>query len=435
MSNFNFAQTTTATPAQPTFQFDKPSDNLPVPVEPKGEVSEGLQAIVANPVQRQGLVCKDFIDGDMLVQAESEARQLLPQMLNDSTVFINYGVAELNELNRLVDRVLKEVEPIRIPEAQAAMQDLKRNIRAAQGKFDLSNPKTQERLQKAAAVAGKPRKWFNRAGDIWSEFRAQTEDLVKQIEKLEADLTGRAVQLARNAEFCVELYNENDREITKLFYVIGVMELILENAQQQASQIPVGNPNDLGNPNSELRGKYADLIRQMEVKIGEYKGRLFVAWASAPQLRMMRAMDVDMAMKMHMLVQSALPTTKMVLVQWRMLLQAEENKNVMEASQDFANTMVQGYFQTAGVVMPQIAQSIQRQTLTSETVNVVVDSLAQMVDGIGQAYAEGQQKRLEVDRNMIEAQRQLSNIKGKVDDAVIDGIISNASRPLALTQR
>ena len=244
------------------------------------------------------------------------------------------------------------------------------------------------------------------------------------------------VQLARNAAFCVELYNENDNEISKLFYVIGVMELILEEAKREASQIPQGVPGDMSDPNAEKRGEYADLIRQMEVKIGEYKSRLFVAWASAPQLRMMRAMDVDMAMKMHMLVQSALPTTKLVLVQWRMLLQAAENAKVGEAVQDFSNDMIQGYFEAAATQMPMIAQSVQRQTITPETISSVVDSLTQMIDGIGQAYVEGQQKRQLMDQTMISAQAQLGNLRGRVDDTVINGIVGNATSPqLALTQR
>jgi uncharacterized protein YaaN involved in tellurite resistance len=422
-------QPTTATAEPPTggFVFPKPTENLPVPAEPAGVASVGLQGVVADPAQRTALMCYQTFNSDILAKAKGEAAQLLPSMRDDSAAFINYGVDAMAALNQLVDKVLKEVEPVRIPEAQQGMQDLKRKMRAAQGKYDLSDPKTQERLKKAAELAGKPRKWFNKAGDVWAEFKASTEDIIKQIDGLEADLSGRAIQLARNAEFCVQLYNQNEAEIQNLIYVIGVMELVLELAQAQAQRIPDDEPNDVSKKNSELKGKYADMIRALDVKIGEYKSRMFVAWASAPQLRMMRQMDVDMAMKMHTLVQSALPTTKLVLVQWRMMLQGEENAKISEGVQDFTNDMVAGYFKTASQVMPQIAQSVQRQTITPETVNSVVDSLCTMVDGINDAYVNGQRNRQVMDETMIKAQKELTNLKDKVDDAVINDIVGAAS--------
>lgn len=423
-TGFTFPEPAQASAAQ--FSFPEPTEQLPVPAEPQGVVSTGLAAY-ADPTKRTELMCYQTFNSGMLAQAKKEAAELMPTMRDDSAAFIDYGVKAMADLNQLVDRVLKEVQPIRIPEAQQGMQELKRKMRAAQGKYDLSDPKTQERLQKAATLAGKPRKWLHRAGDVWSEFKASTEDIIRQIDSLEADLSGRAIQLARNAEFCVQLYNQNEVEIQNLVYVIGVMELVLELAQQQAQKVPDDDPNDVSKKNSELKGKYADLIRALDVKIGEYKSRMFVAWASAPQLRMMRQMDVDMAMKMHTLVQSALPTTKLVLVQWRMMLQGEENAKISEGVQDFTNDMVTSYFKSAAQVMPQIAQSVQRQTITPETVNSVVESLCTMVDGINDAYVNGQRNRQVMDQTMIQAQKQLTNLKDKADDAVINNIIGTAA--------
>jgi uncharacterized protein YaaN involved in tellurite resistance len=412
----------------PGFKFPAPTQVLDVPVVPQGEVSNGLATIaVAEPAQRTALMCSQTLPPDRLQQAQGEAAQLLPRMLDESSVFISYGVDAMAQLNQLVDTILKKVEPVRIPEAQAGMQELKGKMRAAQGKYDLSNPETKARIAKAIEMAGKPRKFWQKATDVWDAFKTEMQDIIDQIDKLEADLTGRAVQLARNAEFCVQLYDQNEVEIQNLIYVIGVMELILEQAQREAQLIPDDVPGDVSKKNSERKGKYADLIRAMDVKIGEYKSRLFVAWASAPQLRMMRQMDVDMAMKMHTLVQSALPTTKLVIVQWRMMLQGQENAKVGEAVQDFTNDMVTSYFESAAQVMPEIAASIQRQTITPETVNVVVNSLVEMVDGINNAYVEGQQKRQLMDQTMMQAQTQLKAVEGRVDDAVINNIIGKAN--------
>jgi uncharacterized protein YaaN involved in tellurite resistance len=431
-SGFVFPTTTktaTANPSVPTFSFPTPTENLPVPAAPVGEVTQGLAGLAEAPAeQREALPYYQTLPADKLAQAHADANEVLPQMLVDSTALINYGLGAMAKLNAVVDDCLTKVEPTRIPEAQAAMKDLTMSMRAARGKYDVTDPKAREWVQKAIAMSDKPRKLFHKAGDFWAAFQSDVQDIITQIDRVGKELNGKAIKLAYNAEFCNQLYKANEEEVQNLIYVIGVMELALELAKEQALVIPKPDPSNPGDPNAGKRSKYANLITQLEVKIGEFKSRLFVAWASGPMLDAMQAQNVNMAMKLHTLTQTALPTSKNIILQWRIMLQGLEAAKEGAAIQEFTRQNVEQFAKAAAVGMPEIMRSIQAQTATPEMVNIVVDSLTQMVDGIQQAVEEGRHNREVMDQSMRTAQVQLSNVKGKVDDAIINGVIGTAQQ-------
>jgi hypothetical protein len=110
------------------------------------------------------------------------------------------------------------------------------------------------------------------------------------------------------------------------------------------------------------------------------------------------------------------------------MLQGLEAAKEGAAIQEFTRQNVEQFAKAAAVGMPEIMRSIQAQTATPEMVNIVVDSLTQMVDGIQQAVEEGRHNREVMDQSMRTAQVQLSNVKGKVDDAIINGVIGTAQQ-------
>src|SRR5690606_11014875 len=142
------------------------------------------------------------------------------------------------------------------------------------------------------------KKLFRRGRNYIQELMADVKSVDSQLDDVARDLATRKQELLRNIGFLDQLYEENEAAVFNLIYVIAVMELIVEIAKEQAAAIPQDAPNS-GNANAELKQRYADLILQMNVKIGEYKGRLFVAWSTSPQVRMMRVLNVGMAEKLN----------------------------------------------------------------------------------------------------------------------------------------
>jgi len=402
------------------------AEPLPVAPEPPAPVSKGLARVAENPTTRQGLVCSNLIKGAGLAKARQEAAALYQQMLADQSKLMAYGTDSLKALNQLVERLLHEVEPVRIPQLNSMLGQLNRQMLAIKGKYDVNDPKFQSDYKDFLAGV---KKFLRKSKDFVALMKADMLSIEAQLNTLEKDLAGRQHQMTRNVVYYNALYAENEQAIINLIYTIAVMELIVEEARKDAASITVGDAS-LGDRGEEQRQMRADLISNMEAKIADYKGRLFVAWATSPQTRMMRSLDVGMANKLNQLIAVVLPEMKLVLVQWRMMLQTFENAQVSEAVTSMANQWTQEFFEQGAQMMPAIAQAINQPVFWPQTMNAIADALTRSAEGVLAAYQAGDQKRQEVDQAMIESGQALSNVHKKIDDTVIGRIVGSASAPI-----
>ncbi len=401
-----------------------------VPVEGPAETS--LAVIAKTSEGRQGLVCKNLLEGETKRQAEAEAEKIYREMLTDTQVIMYYGTDALKDVNVLVERLLNEVEPTKIPELNGLMKELNVTMLGIKKKYDMSDPKVRKDYEKWTNGANKVKGFFRRGRTFIEVLRSDFTDIEKQLDRISADLAGSQADMSRNVAFLDTIYTENEKEIAKLIYVIAVMEMIVDVAAKDADSIEVGDAN-LGDRGQEERQKRADLITSMKAKIGEYKGRLFIAWATAPQTRMMRNLDLGMSAKLGEMVNVTVPTMKSLLVQWRMMVQTQDAGKMSEAVQATANQWTQEFFKAGAETMPAIERAIQAPTFTPETLSVVADSLAQAADGVLREYQEGERKRDELDAAMVAAQQQLANTHRKIDEVVIDQVIEAATTPPQIT--
>lgn len=400
------------------------------PVEGPAETS--LAVIAKTSESRQGLVCKNLLEGETKRQAEADAEKVYREMLADTQVLMLFGTDALKDVNALVERLLKEVEPTQIPELQGLMKDLNITMLNIKKKYDMSDPKVRKDYENWTKGVNKVKGFFRRGRTFIEVLRSDFTDIEKQLDRVSAELAGRQADMSRNVAFLDTIYEENEKEIAKLIYVIAVMELIVEVAAKDADAIQVGD-SSVGDRGQEERQKRADLITNMNAKIGEYKGRLFIAWATAPQTRMMRNLDVGMSGKLNEMVNVTVPTMKQLLLQWRMMVQTEDAGKMSEAVQATANQWTQEFFKAGAEAMPAIERAIQTPTFTPETLSVVADSLAQAAAGVLAEYQEGERKRNELDVAMVAAQQQLALTHREIDEVVIDRVIEAATTPPQIT--
>lgn len=395
-------------------------DVEPLPVAP---VSTGLATIAARPETRQALVCSQMLDPQVRQVVDRMAAKLYPEMLADQTKVMTYGSDALVELNALVDRLLKEVEPVRIPELNGMMKDLKSNMNAIEGKYPTDDPNFRQEYEDRMNGV---KRWFRKAKDYVSMIKVDIQNMEKQLNDLEKDLAGRQFDMTRNVVYYNHLYAENEKGIIKLFRTIAVMEVMTDLAKQQAASIRP-DPSNPADRSEEQRQQLADFISTMEVKIGDFKGRLFMAWATAPRTRMMRNLDVGLSNKLSTLVYTTIPMMKMILVEWRMQVVALENAQVVKAVDAMGNEMAARFFESGAEAAVQMAEAINSPMIWPETMRRITTALDQAADGMLNAYQAGQQKRAEVDQAMLETHQVLGNVNRKVDDAVIGRVIATAN--------
>jgi uncharacterized protein YaaN involved in tellurite resistance len=235
--------------------------------------------------------------------------------------------------------------------------------------------------------------------------------------------------MLKNVSFYDQYYVLNEAEITNLIYRVGVMEIITELARQKAAQITVGDAA-LGDRGSERQAELGSFASNMDVKIGEYKSRLFVAWSTSPQIRNMRTLDIGVAGKLNELANLTIPTMKATLVQWRMLMQTYQAKELGENVAKTSNDWMQAYAAAGAQMVPEIARMIQEPTMQAATFAAIADSFSKQADGIIDALNMGDQRRAENDEAMMAASDIMRKATDRINDAQLQRVLSAATRDL-----
>lgn len=407
-------------------KVDEGSKELVVPMEPSAPVSKGLATIVesGSPTRRSELSCSALLQGETRVKAELEAAELLSDMLDNPQIMMTYGLSALQDINALVDRLLHEVEPVKIPELTQLMKDLNDDMRGVQQDYDVSDPKVREKFENW----GKGLRGLLQRGKTLIEMLMEdVTSIEKQIDRVGANLRGKQMILMENVGYYDELYKENEAAIKKLIYVIGIMELVRDLAVNQAEAIDVGNA-DLGDRGQEQKAQLAEFASNMNVKIAEYKGRLWVAWATSPQVRMLRTMNVGLAGRINEMVNVTIPTMRATIVVWRAMMQAQEAAETNDVVRGSANSWLQSFSSAAAVAVPMIAEEVQTPTITPETVYAMAKSIDEQATGIVTAMENGAKRRAELDKAMVTAKQVLDSSAQKISDALVDQVIDQAAK-------
>jgi len=412
----------TQQPTQPTIVVS-PQFAATIPAEPRptSQVTE-LSALSVSPQKRELLVCRQLLEGDTLVRAQAEATDVLPKMLSNTQVLAVFGNDALESINRLNDRMLSERHPIDIPELSDAMRDLSRRMRGIGRRYDPSDPKALEKYKKAK---GRFLGIFRLGRTFLEEFLDDIRGLEEQCDWVIEKLDGKQEQLLRNVAYYDEFYKLNEQEINKLIYKIGVMEIIRDLAAEQADSIVVGDSN-MGDRGGEEQARISELVTLLENRIIAFKGRLWVAWAMAPQTRNMRVVQVGLSARIDQTVDITIPTMKGTILIWLTLGDAEQALQFNAAVEDTYNQVLTLFANAAKATVPMIANALATPALDPRTVVAWSESLAAQADGIVQAIELGQQKRLELEQAMITGKEGIDAATQRVNQAQIEHVLELA---------
>lgn len=427
---------TTATATVPKLQFKVPGavtapPPLDIPAPPSAElapIASQLEPVATSPEARQGVNCKDMIDQSTLPQKRQEAMRLLQASLNDTDVLLGFGQAALKDVNEVIDVMLRNISAHDMGPVKALMKDAYLNLQNIKGKYDLKTPEGKKAYDEWEH--GVVKRWFRKVTNYLQAMQADMLSVDTLLDRMSTDLKKRIVEARTTTKYLDELYVRNEASIYNLIDAIAVMELYVEAAQAHAKGLPDIDPNT--QQENELKKRLADLIMQMNIKIGEYKGRLWVAWATSPQIRMLRLLYVGEAEKLNEAANVTIYNIKLAMVMWRTQAQAAENakaiQNIDQLNNESMKEVAAAGANTAGLVM----NAVQTPSVLPDTISAVTDSLVTMADNILQAVQAGEQRRTELSAAMGQSKQVLNASQGKFNAAMVDAIIGESTKPFAL---
>jgi uncharacterized protein YaaN involved in tellurite resistance len=156
-----------------------------------------------------------------------------------------------------------------------------------------------------------------------------------------------------------------------------------------------------------------------------------VAWSTSPQVRNIRSLHYGLGQRLALLVNLTIPTMKLTIAQWGLLLQANQAAHMQQAVADGANEVLAAYAQASKTTVPQIAKLIQTPTIRPDTILEVAASIDAQAKGIEEAVRFGQQARAEVVTAIVTAQESMSASAQQLNKSVVE-LVTRARKPLEL---
>ncbi len=181
----------------------------------------------------------------------------------------------------------------------------------------------------------------------------------------------------------------------------------------------------------ERLSRLTEFIQAIEIRINEFQQRLFVAWSTSPQVRNIRLLHYGLGQRLALLVNLTIPTMKLTIAQWGLLLQANQAAHMQQAVADGANEVLTAYANASKTAVPQIARLIQTPTIRPRTILEVAASIDAQAKGIEEAVRFGQQARAEVVSAIVTAQESMSASSQRLSHSVVE-LVTKARKPIEL---
>ena len=398
------------------------------PADPPAGAADSAISTALATAEPKTFSCAALLTTAQREQAEQAARQLYPTMLANTDALANFGNQALDQVNAQVSRIFREVGRVDIPELTSIMHEINDRMRSFRRKYDPSDPKVRETFNKFSdAIRG----LFRKGRDLLEMLFEEARSVEQQLDRVAGQLSDKQMELRRNVVLCDELYKANEAAIGQLVGAVAVMELIRDVALADARSITVtpGAPDE--RDQQERLSLVTEFVQALEVRINEFQQRLFVAWSTSPQVRNIRTLNYGLGQRLALLMNLTIPTMKLTIAQWALLLQANQAADMQQAVADGANDVLSAYATASKTAVPQIARVIQTPTIRPETIIEVADSIDAQARGLEEAVRYGQQKRAEVVTAIVTANQSMSESSQRLSRTVVD-LVTRAKEPVAL---
>jgi uncharacterized protein YaaN involved in tellurite resistance len=408
-------------------QLDTKEGLAPLPAAP---TTTAVGAVAKAGEAPKQLDCRDMLAPEQRSQVETYAKGIYPKLVADPNQLDSFGSEAVDAINALVKQMLDEAgREADIPQIVQITHGLDDRMRD----FNRRHPgttSTAENTDIYDRTMAKAWDIVHKMGDWLHDLLRDAQGLQAYLDKLTADLEDKRGELRHNVAMCNQLYAANEQAITNLVVTIASMEFVLDDAQAAAQAIVV----DDSAPDARTQREQRDVLTNEFIpapinRIGEFKQRLFVAWATAPQIRNIRMVSFGLGQRLALLITLTIPVFELTVVEWVTVQQAAKAAEAQEAVSDATNTALQGYAAATAEAIPQIARTIQTPSLSPETITLVAQSISDQLKGITDAVQFGIEARKGVDDAILTAQGILARASDDESAKIIQLVADSTKTP------
>ncbi|ANC73860.1 TPA: toxic anion resistance protein [Streptococcus pyogenes] len=400
------------------FDIDQIADNAVVKTDKTTDIISDL------PTDTNGQISFfEKLSADQQTAITAKAPALVDTFLADQNALLDFGQSAVEGVNATVNHILTEQKKLQIPQVDDLLKSTNRELNGFIAKYKDATPVDLDKKPNFL------QKLFKQSRDTLQEFYFDSQNIEQKMDSMAAAVVKQEDTLARNIVSAELLIEDNTKSIEHLVGVIAFIEASQKEASQRAAALQKDlKTKDSATPDyqikADLLARTTEVINTLEQQHTEYLSRLYVAWATTPQMRNLVKVSSDMRQKLGMLRRNTIPTMKLSIAQLGMMQQSVKSGMTADAIVNANNAALQMLAETSKEAIPALEQSAQNPTLSMKSVTSLAESLVAQNNGIIAAIDHGRKERAQLESAIIRSAETINDSVKLRDQNIVQALLS-----------
>jgi uncharacterized protein YaaN involved in tellurite resistance len=362
---------------------------------------------------------RTLLTEQQLADLRKSAPAVAEQMAADYNTIIKFGAPVLERLTATSSQLLNAQKDIKIPQAEAIVNDLLREIDGFAKKY--RNVRLENGVKKVV-------NFLRGIKYTLTTLARESRPIADKIDMAEVKLKEMEIKLADNVTRGQTLHKNTLTTLQEVAAVLAALEEITDCVKREFADVDallngVDAPDPAGavekvdykgrqvtvNELQEIHSNLAGAVGELEKTWFDWRQQFFLGYAQAPSIRNLILVSATMQRRCQVFRTMGLPSARSSLAMWQQAALAQEGAAMGEAVQKGTNNLIQGAFKNSADAVEQVANASQMPIINEETVFVVIDSIKRQCEGLVAADKWGRElrarniKALEAGEHQIEA--------------------------------
>ncbi|QCK58599.1 toxic anion resistance protein [Streptococcus pyogenes] len=400
------------------FDIDQIADNAVVKTDKTTDIISDLPTDTNDQIS-----FFEKLSADQQTAITAKAPALVDTFLADQNALLDFGQSAVEGVNATVNHILAEQKKLQIPQVDDLLKSTNRELNGFIAKYKDATPVDLDKKPNFL------QKLFKQSRDTLQEFYFDSQNIEQKMDSMAAAVVKQEDTLARNIVSAELLIEDNTKSIEHLVGVIAFIEASQKEASQRAAALQKDlKTKDSATPDyqikADLLARTTEVINTLEQQHTEYLSRLYVAWATTPQMRNLVKVSSDMRQKLGMLRRNTIPTMKLSIAQLGMMQQSVKSGMTADAIINANNAALQMLAETSKEAIPALEQSAQNPTLSMKSVTSLAESLVAQNNGIIAAIDHGRKERAQLESAIIRSAETINDSVKLRDQNIVQALLS-----------
>ncbi|WP_416442666.1 toxic anion resistance protein [Leucobacter sp. HNU] len=372
---------------------------------------------------------RSLLTEQQLADLERGAPALAQKFVADVNQIVTFGGPVMQKLNSASVQLLDAQRNIRVPEADAIVNDMLRTMDGFEKKW-----RSQKLEDAANAIIG----WFKKGKYTLSTMIRESKPIADKIDLAEVKLQEMENALADNIARGQLLHAQTLEHMDDVVAVLAALEQVIEVLRTEFDEADTAlrMAETSGAESTTYRGKAISVneLREIQSNLSlvlsetektwaDWRSQFFLGFAHAPATRNLVVTTFALRRRLATFRTMGLPSARQSLALWQQAAFAREGAEMGASVQEGTNKLIQGAFAETAKSVEAVANASQMPVITEETIWAVIDSVKAQCAAIVEADRAGRALRA---RNL----QALERGESVIEDAVITAqrAVANGSR-------